>query len=122
MFKYFTVFIVLFLSASEASSEIVDSVEILKIDDTGSNINIYFDITTHRESGNKKYIRQNNQHKCILVDDNGHKAGVSKGRSDAVYIYLDRHARKKTEGARMTCYSRVGGKLFTNKIEFKIEK
>ncbi len=40
MFKYFTIFIVLFLSISEASSEIVDNVEILKIDDTGSNINI----------------------------------------------------------------------------------
>lgn len=122
MLKYMTVLAILFLTISKASSQIVDSVEILKIDDTGSNINIHFDIKTHREPGDKTYIRQHNQHKCLLFDDNGHKAGRSKGKADTVYIFLDRHARTKTDGAKIVCTSKVGGKLFTNKIEFKIEK
>lgn len=122
MFKYFTVFIILFLSITEASSEIVDSVEILKIDDTGSTINIHFKITTQRGLANKKYIRQNNQHKCLLFDEKGHTAGRSKGKADAVYIDLDHHARKKIESANIICKSKVGGQLFTNKIDFKIEK
>jgi len=120
MFKHFII-VTFLIGMLEASTDIVDSVEILEVHDRGTNINIIFDIKTHRGVSNKKYIRKDNKHKCFLFDTNGHMIARSKGKAIATYIYLHRNARQSISSASIVCSSKVNGKVYKNRMRVELK-